>query len=113
MFTLYQGTTGYLGCNVWGADLTDARACVVSVECGQLYNFDLSRMTIAYDSEAEDSGLTGVSAIVIHLTQVETLAFRDAIGKIQVRWIDAMGETQTTNIESIEIGKSLYRGVLK
>lgn len=113
MPTIYQGTTGYLDCNVYGADLTGVSSCVVSIDCGQLFNFDLSRVSIAYDPEAVYEDLTGVSAIVVHLTQAETLALRKAVGNVQVRWTDARGESGITDIVGVDIGKAIYKGVLK
>lgn len=112
MSIIYQGTTSYLACEVWGADLTGVRSCVVTVDCGQLYNFDLSRLTIAYDPDALDYEASGVSAVMIHLTQAETLALRNAVGKVQVRWLDASGESGITDVRTLDIGKSLYKGVL-
>ena len=113
MAQIYQGTSGYLDCNVWGADLTGVQSCVVSIDCGQIYNFDLTRLSIAYDPEAVSADhITGMSAVVLHLRQTETLALRNATGSVQVRWKDASGENGITDIVDVDIGKAIYKGVL-
>ena len=102
---LGQGTTSTIAMTVDNYDLTQAKEIRVTIDQnGRKLNFTGDRvMTI------DDEGGT---ILMVHLTQSETLSLRPTLADVQVRWLDTNNEAYKTEIETINIKKALYKGVL-
>ena len=61
-----------------------------------------------YDATGKQIG----SSITAMFSQAETLRLKPGHGKVQVRWIDEDGIADSSEIERIEIPKSLLKGVI-
>lgn len=100
-----QGTTPTLVLVVDESDLTQARIKVTIEQNGRQINFSNDRIESMLDDQN--------TILMIHLTQRETLDLRPTEGDVQVRWVNPDGEAYITEIETIEIAKALYKGVIQ
>lgn len=102
---IIQGTSPVLLLRVGGHDLTDAQTIWVSIDCNDKKNiFILDRSAVEMDGED--------SICALHLSQRNTLALDAGTAELQIRWKNASGEVQATVVETIEIAKLNYKGVM-
>lgn len=100
-----QGTTSTLSLLV-EADLSKATSIVVSIRQDmRAYDFTGNRVWSFDDPEG--------TLLMVHLSQEETLSMRPKEAEIQVRWLDFDDEAYETDIQTIDIERALYKGVLQ
>ena len=98
-----QGTTPLLTTYVEGYDLTNTKAIRLSIKNqGRVFVFDKNRITAVYDGQD--------TALMVHLTQEDTLRLRGNKAKLQVRWKGADDEVYGTDpdYEADIIVKEVY-----
>lgn len=100
---MIRGTTPHYTLTIEGYDLTQMTV-FVTIRRGDCRTLTLTndRLTIGYADNK--------TSIAFTLTQEETLMLREGTGKIQVRFIDADGDAQATEIGRITIGPVLQDG---
>lgn len=93
---MIRGTTPHYTLTIEGYDLTEMTV-FVTIRRGDYSTLTLTndRLTIGYADNTSSIGFT--------LTQEETLMLREGVGKVQVRFINADGDAQATEIGSIWI----------
>ena len=102
-----RGTTPDYILTVAGYDLTACDVYVTLAQFVQEITLTGVRLDISYDSE------TQASSIVFCLTQAETLRFKTGNAEIQVRFIDANGVAQATEIKSVPVMPVLFEEVIE
>lgn len=100
---MIRGTTPHYTLTIEGYDLTQM-SVYVTIRHKSYKELTLTndRLTILYEDDT--------SSIEFTLTQEETLALNEGVGRVQVRFIDADGDAQATEIASIQIGPILLEG---
>lgn len=106
MNTIGQGTTPYLQVAIEGCDLSEAAVIHVTIEQGTFKRLDLTGERITVEANEEGSVVTA------HLTQEETLGFKQGFAELQVRWKDQYGESFEIEVITVNILKALYKGVI-
>ncbi len=97
-----QGATTNVLLRVPGYDVTGAESAVLSFRVkGKKYDFDLDRMLITYDGTD--------SVVYLIMRQEETLAMRDEVAEIQLRWRNADGNAYTTGMALQSIGEAIHK----
>lgn len=56
---------------------------------------------------------TSTSTVAMYLTQAETLGFEIGAARVQIRWIDFIGDAHATAINTITIDESLLQEVIE
>ncbi len=92
------------GCNVFvtidqnGTQVTKASRTSTAVEITKHY---------------DDNGDFAYSTVAVYLTQPETLGFEIGKARVQIRWVDFVGDAFATDISSFKIDESLLQGVIE
>lgn len=68
------------------------------------------RVTKVYD---EDTGDFLYSSVAVYLSQDETLKFDIGKGRVQLRWIDAIGTAEKSDIGSVDFDEVLLERVIE
>ena len=66
-------------------------------------------ITEHYDEE----GVFDYSIVAMYLTQAETLGFEVGNARVQIRWVDAAGNADATEIGTFRIEESLLQEVIE
>lgn len=66
-------------------------------------------ITKNYDSEGNFES----SSVAVYLTQAETLRLEVGAARVQIRWVDFIGEAYATEIGTISIEESLLQEVIE
>ena len=61
----------------------------------------------------DESGSFDYSSVAMYLTQAETLRFEVGNARVQIKWIDFVGDTHATNIGTFKIDESLLMEVIE
>ena len=108
-----QGTTPIISlnvpqefdnCNVYvtidqnGSQITKASRTSQDIEITKHYNED---------------GEFDHSTVAIYLTQSETLGLEVGKARVQIRWVDFIGDAHATSIGAFKIDESLLEGVIE
>ena len=101
-----RGTTPDYVLSISGYDLTDQSLYVTLAQYANKITLTGERLTVTYDSE------TNTTSIVFSLTQEETLAFKSGNVEVQIRFIDADGVAQATEIKRIPVLPVLFEEVI-
>ena len=102
---MIRGTTPYCVLTVHGSDLTDKTVYVTMSQDGKKLTLTGDRLRMAYKD--------GATAIVVCLTQQETLNFRVGGMDAQVKWIDAQGNADGTVIKQLRVDRALLEEVIR
>lgn len=60
----------------------------------------------------DESGNFDYSNVAMYLTQAETLGFDIGKARVQIRWVDFLGNAEATEIGTFSIEESLYQEVI-
>lgn len=60
----------------------------------------------------DESGNFDYSNVAMYLTQTETLGFDIGKARVQIRWVDFLGNAEATEIGTFSIEESLYQEVI-
>jgi hypothetical protein len=60
----------------------------------------------------DESGNFDYSNVAMYLTQAETLGFDIGKARVQIRWVDFLGNAEATEICTFSIEESLYQEVI-
>lgn len=60
----------------------------------------------------KDDGTFDYSSVAMYLTQPETLGLEVGKARVQIGWIDLLGQAYKTDIATISIEESLLQGVM-
>ena len=60
----------------------------------------------------DESGNFDYSNVAMYLTQAETLVFDIGKARVQIRWVDFLGNAEATEIGTFSIEESLYQEVI-
>ena len=102
---MIRGTTPYCVLTVRGRDLTDKTVYVTLSQDGKKLTLTGDRLRMAYKD--------GAPAIVVCLTQQETLNFRVGALDVQVRFIDAEDDADATKIKQLRVDRVLLEEVIE
>lgn len=102
-----RGTTPDYVLSISGYDLTDQSLYVTIAQYANKITLTGERLTVTYDSE------TNITSIVFSLTQEETLAFKSGNVEVQIRFIDADGVAQATEIKLLPVLPVLFEEVIE
>ena len=102
---MIRGTTPYCVLTVRGRDLTDKTVYVTLSQDGKKLTLTGDRLRMAYKD--------GATAIVVCLTQQETLNFRVGALDVQVRFIDAEDDADATKIKQLRVDRVLLEEVIE
>lgn len=102
-----RGTTPDYVLSISGYDLTDQSLYVTIAQYSNKITLTGERLTVTYDSE------TNITSIVFSLTQEETLAFKSGNVEVQIRFIDADGVAQATEIKLLPVLPVLFEEVIE
>ena len=61
----------------------------------------------------KEDGTFDYSSVALYLTQAETLGFEVGQTRVQIRWVDFLGNARATEIGTYEIEESLYKEVIE
>lgn len=93
------------GCNVYvtidqdGTQITKASRTSPDIEIRKVYDEDIPDRHIA-------------TAVAVYLQQSETLGFEVGKARVQIRWVDFLGNAFATDIQSFRIDESLLDDVI-
>lgn len=102
---MIRGTTPYCVLTVRGRDLTDKTVYVTFTQDGKKLTLTGDRLRMAYKD--------GATAIVVCLTQQETLNFRVGGMDVQARFIDAQDNAEATVIKQLRVDRVLLEEVIE
>lgn len=101
-----RGTTPGYVLTIAGRNLSACTVYVTLSQYNRLLTLTGERLTVTYDRE------TAQSTIMFALTQEETLALKSVDVEIQVRFIDAEGYAEATEIERVPVLPVLNEDVI-
>lgn len=105
MINIGQGTTPYLQLAISGYDLGSAEVIYLTIEQGNIsLNLTGDRVIATV--------MNGDTTLTVHLTQEETLQFRNGRATIQVRWRNSDNEAYETEMMNINFMAALYKEVI-
>ena len=61
----------------------------------------------------DDNGVFDYSKVAVYLQQSETLGFEVGKARVQIRWVDILGNAYATDINSFKIDESLLDDVIE
>lgn len=71
-----------------------------------------SSQDIEITKHYKDDGTFDYSSVAMYLTQSETLGLEVGKARVQIGWIDLLGQAYKTDIATISIEESLLQGVM-
>ena len=101
---MIRGTTPEYTLTVEGFDLTDQTVFVTVSQGVAAVTKTGSDISVVYDGENSD--------IMFSLTQQDTLSLKPGKASVQVRFIDAGGVAQATDIAELDVGQVLLERVI-
>ena len=101
-----RGTTPDYELRISGYDLTGQTMFVTLSQYANKLTLTGERLNVTYDSAAN------TTSIIFSLTQYETLTFKSGNVEVQVRFIDADGVAQATEIKLLPVLPILFEEVI-
>ena len=107
-----QGTTPIVTLDV-AADFDNCNVYVTIDQDGtQVTKDSRNSSDIEITKHYDDNGDFDYSKVALYLTQAETLGFDVGKVRVQIRWVDFLGNADETDIGSFKIGESLLKDVI-
>ena len=102
---MIRGTTPDYVLTLPGIDLTGMSVYVTIAQGNRKVTLTGTELSVASDGED--------STIAFMLTQAQTLSLREGPASVQVKFIDASGNTGATNIGSLTVDRALLERVVE
>lgn len=107
-----QGTTPIITLDV-AQDFDNCNVYVTIDQNGyQVTKASRQSPDIEISKHYDDSGTFDYSKVAVYLTQAETLGFEIGKARVQIRWVDILGNAFATDINSFKIDESLLEDVI-
>lgn len=105
-----RGTTPIYTLNIGGKSLKKCRVFVTFEQDGKAIT--KTGDDIDVENKVDESG-EPLSVISVSLTQSDTLGFDTGVARVQVNWIDQLGNRGETDIETINFEPTLLDEVIR
>lgn len=107
-----QGTTPIVSITV-AQDFSNCNVFVTLDQDGkQVTKSSRDSEDVEITKNYNDSGEFENSTVAMYLTQAETLGFDIGIARVQIRWVDFIGNAFATDIQTCSITESLLQEVI-